>query len=98
MFVHSVYFWLDRSLDPARRAAFEAALRGLGTVPAIQQFHVGAPAGGDRPVIDRTYDFALLTVFADRAAHDAYQVHPTHLAFVRDHARDWIQVRVYDSV
>jgi hypothetical protein len=98
MFVHSVYFWLDRSLDPARRAAFEQGVRSLGTIPTLRQFQVGRPAGGDRPVIDRTYDFALLTVFDDQAGHDAYQVHPTHLAFVRDHARDWIQVRVYDSV
>ena len=36
-------------------------------------------AGADILHSERSYDLALITVFKDRAAFDAYQTHPVHL-------------------
>ena len=36
-------------------------------------------AGADILHSERSYDLALITVFQDRAAFDAYQAHPVHL-------------------
>ena len=36
-------------------------------------------AGQDILHSERSYDLALITVFQDRAAFDAYQTHPVHL-------------------
>ncbi len=36
-------------------------------------------AGADVLHSDRSYDLALITTFADRAAFDAYQTHPLHV-------------------
>ncbi|MEE1199459.1 MAG: Dabb family protein [Christensenellales bacterium] len=36
-------------------------------------------AGADFLGSDRSYDLALITVFENRAAFDAYQTHPVHL-------------------
>ena len=36
-------------------------------------------AGADMLHSERSYDLALITVFEDRAAFDAYQTHPVHL-------------------
>ena len=36
-------------------------------------------AGQDILHSERSYDLALITVFRDRAAFDAYQTHPVHL-------------------
>ena len=36
-------------------------------------------AGADILGSERSYDLALITVFQDRAAFDAYQTHPVHL-------------------
>lgn len=36
-------------------------------------------AGADFLGSDRSYDLALITVFENRAAFDAYQSHPVHL-------------------
>ena len=36
-------------------------------------------AGADILHSERSYDLALITVFEDRAAFDAYQTHPAHL-------------------
>ena len=40
---------------------------------------VDLEAGGDILVSERSYDLALVTLFTDRAAFDAYQTHPAHL-------------------
>jgi hypothetical protein len=98
MLVHSVYFWLKPDLSEAQRAAFFTALQTLGTVPGVQNFHHGRPAGvPPRPVVDRTFDHAITCVFADVAAHDAYQVHPVHLAFVEVGKPLWARVQIYDA-
>ncbi len=40
-------------------------------------------AGADFLKSERSYDLALITVFENRAAFDAYQTHPVHLPVKR---------------
>lgn len=99
MLVHSVYFWLKPDLTEAQRVTFLTALQALKDVPSIQAFHLGRPAAGvaARPVVDKTFDYAITCVFADVAAHDAYQVHPLHVAFVETGKPLWTRVQIYDA-
>ena len=46
---------------------------------------------------DSDWQVALHVVFTDRAAHDAYQDHPRHQAFLEASAPNWAQVRVFDT-
>lgn len=98
MFVHSVFFWLHHPESQTDHDALRAGLESLKAVPAISVAFVGTPAETRRPVIDATYDFALTLVFADKAAHDVYQEHPIHLAFVDKCAHLWQRVQIYDAV
>lgn len=98
MFVHSVYFWLRPDLSEQDRRAFVEGLHSLGTIDDVQQAYFGQPADTDRPVIDRSYSWAEILVFKDRAAHDRYQVHATHKKFVERCASSWTKVVIYDSV
>ena len=50
-----------------------------------------------RPVNQTDFDVALQTVFADRAAHDAYQTAPRHLQFIEENKANWENVRVFDA-
>ncbi|MEN9361863.1 MAG: hypothetical protein RL095_3398 [Verrucomicrobiota bacterium] len=97
MFVHTVYFWLRRDLSAAELQRFSQSLDSLKSIPATGGTYTGRPASTARPVIDRTYDFALTCLFKDQAEHDAYQVHPTHLAFVEGCRELWMRVLVYDA-
>jgi hypothetical protein len=98
MLSHIVIFWLRTDLTAAERAEFETALRGLSAVRSLSGFAIGRPAAtGDRPVVDRSYDFMLTTLFADMAAHDAYQVDPLHKEFVRTQSPKWARVQIYDA-
>lgn len=98
MFVHAVYFWLREDLTSAERHQYEAGLRSLRGIEGVEQGYIGAPAPTDRPVIERGYSRALVLVFADQQAHDAYQVHPVHDAFRADCGSYWTAVKIFDSV
>lgn len=98
MFIHAVYFWLKEDITAEERETFLRGLRTLPTVDTIQRAHIGVPAETNRPVIDRSYAYALVFEFADKAAQDAYQVHPIHLQFVKDCEQYWTRVQVYDCV
>ena len=76
-------------------------LEGLRTLTAIETVHqgfVGVPADTHRDVVENTYSYALVLLFPDQDAHDRYQVHPVHLAFVTNCSRFWRRVIVHDSV
>ncbi len=98
LFIHHVYFWLNNPDSKEDHAALLRGLKALSKVPSIQQFHIGVPAATDRGVIDTSYAFSWLVVFADKEAQDAYQVDPLHLHFIDTCKHLWQKVVVYDSV
>lgn len=97
-FIHSVYFWLRRDLDESQIAAFREGLNSLLTIEKIQQGYVGVPAATDRPIIDRTYDYALILVFENPEDHDRYQYHSVHERFRTTFGTFWLRVQIYDMI
>lgn len=96
MLVHTVIFWLKDELSEDEVAAFRSGLESLKRIEAARAVYVGSPAGTARPIVDNSYHFGLTTVFEDMAAHDAYQSHATHQAFLEKFAPCWKKVVVYD--
>ncbi len=98
MLIHHVFFWLKPDLGAAERADFRRGLESLAAIKAVQQAHIGTPAAvPHRPVVDRTFDFALTVICRDVAAHNAYQADPVHLAFIARFSRCWTRVQIYDA-
>lgn len=76
MIRHIVFFRFKSDTSASDRADFVSRLRALsGRVPGIEQLEVGE----DFLHTPRSYDVALVVTFRDRAAIDAYQVHPNHV-------------------
>jgi Stress responsive A/B Barrel Domain len=98
MFVHTVYFWLHDQVSRAQRDAFVAGVRALTTISSVRHGYVGIPAPTDRPIIDRSYSYALVVVFDDLAGHDRYQADPIHDRFRDTCGELWKKVVIYDSV
>jgi quinol monooxygenase YgiN len=97
MLVHSVYFWFKPDADLALVAAFDAGLKRLASIPGIVTAYIGRPeTTPKRAVVDDSYAWALVEVFADLAAHDRYQDHPIHQEFLREFSGSWQRVQVYD--
>lgn len=97
MLTHVVLFWTRGGLSAAEYEDFQAGLRSLPSISSVSAGWVGTPANTtNRPVIDRSYAFALTLRFKDLAAHDAYQIDPAHDAFHARCEKYWTRVAVYD--
>ena len=82
MFSHIVIFWTDPAQPNAAAELIAGANKYLQDIPGLLQFHVGQMSPSPRPVVDQTYQVALNLIFPNKAAEQAYQVHPQHLEFV----------------
>jgi len=97
MLVHSVYFWLKPTCTPGQVEAFREGLESLRDIASIDTLYIGTPAETHRPVIDRTYTFALTVLLAGIEEHDAYQLDPLHQAFLGKFSDYWERVVIYDA-
>jgi heme-degrading monooxygenase HmoA len=76
---HLVVFTLRHVEGSPEAEAFLAALRSLAGIDGVEDFEVVRQVG---PKND--YQLAVTMDFASRAAYDAYNAHPDHVAFVSD--------------
>ncbi len=97
MLVHSVYFWITADASINDLEMFRTKLNALKGVPSAEAVYIGRPAATDRPVIDRSYDYALTVIFKDIDAHDAYQSDPIHKDFIHNCAKMFEKVVIYDA-
>jgi Stress responsive A/B Barrel Domain len=75
MIVHMVCFKYKPDFSPESRADHRERLRSLKDLDGIIDLKVGE----DVVKSQRSYDTGILVLFRDRAALDAYQVHPRHV-------------------
>lgn len=76
---HAVYVWLKRPGNARDRAALVAATDELRkSTGLIRSFHHGGPVPSDRPVVDDTFDLAIIMRFTNRQALAAFEKHPGH--------------------
>lgn len=79
MIRHTVVFTLKHPAGSEAEAAFLSDSLVLKTIPGVQNFE------RMRQISPKAnYAFGFSMEFADQAVYDAYNVHPDHVAFVRD--------------
>jgi len=98
VFIHQVYFWLKNPENANDQLKMKEGLELLKECKSIQSYHIGKPAGTSRDVIDGSYTYSWLTVFANAADQEAYQVDPIHDRFRDEYHHLWSKVVVYDSI
>lgn len=98
MLIHTVIFWLKDNLNDGDRSKFFNGVERLGTIKSVEHNFIGTPANtAKRPVVDDSYDCALTVVLKSLEQHDAYQVDPIHLEFIKDCAHLWEKVQIFDA-
>lgn len=97
MIAHHVLFWLKADTTEVQKVAFRKSLETLEAVEVIKFMHIGTPAPIERAVVDTTYTFSLMVTFENMAAHDEYQVHPVHQAFLNEFRILFEKVIIYDA-
>jgi hypothetical protein len=95
---HMVFFTLKESNDANCKRLVDACKKYLDGHEGVVYFSVGTlNADLKREVNDRDFDVALHLVFRNQAAHDQYQEHSRHKAFIAENSPLWSKVRVFDS-
>ena len=97
MLVHSVFFWLKKDLTEEQRNFFKTELYKLQRVSSAKSVYIGSPSVTDRPVVERSYDFALTVLFEGLPEHDKYQIDPAHKSFLEGCKPLWEKVLIYDA-
>jgi hypothetical protein len=97
MIAHHVLFWLKADTTNEQKIAFQKSMSTLEKIEGLKFFHAGIPSPIERAVIDTTYTFSLFLAFEDMTAHDVYQVHPLHIAFLEEFRIFFDKVIIYDA-
>lgn len=98
MIAHNVYFTLRDDSAESRSEFASSCAEYLGRIPGIVFFATGTRAEEfQREVNDLEFHVGLHVMLRDRAAHDVYQEHERHLAFIEANQGKWAAVRVFDS-
>lgn len=79
MIRHTVVFTLRHAKGSLKEKAFLRDAKILAEIPDVKKFEQLRQTS---PKND--YDFGFSMEFADQAAYTGYNVHPKHVAFVRD--------------
>ena len=97
-FIHVVYFWLKEGTTSAQRTEMVKQLKSLRELKVVRKLSIGGPANTPRPVVDNSYDIALIVEFRDRAAQDSYLVSQKHLDVVAAIDGYIQKMQVYDTI
>lgn len=81
---HLVVLWLKKPGDKDGRKALLDARDTIRSVPGVVDVSAGECLPSDRPVVDSTYDVAVVITFKDEQALKAYGPHPTHQKLLKD--------------
>lgn len=76
---HQVVFTLRHAEGSPEEAAFLEAMQALAEIEGVEKFQLAREVSAKNG-----FRFGGTMEFADQAAYDAYNGHPTHVAFVRD--------------
>lgn len=98
MLSHDVYFQLKDDSPAKQEELVVGCKKFLSEHEGVVMFSAGRiVAELDRDVNDQDFQVALHIVFANKAAHDAYQEAPKHLKFIEEYSYNWESARVFDS-
>ncbi|MBB5397481.1 Dabb family protein [Mucilaginibacter sp. AK015] len=97
--VHHALFWLKNPNSKEDRDKLVAGVKSLGKINVIKELHVGVVASTEkRDVVDNSWGVSEVMFFASLEDQAAYQSHPIHQQFIKDHSHLWEKVIVYDAV
>ena len=94
---HIIIIWLKEPGNTQAQDKIIKASEKLKTIPGVITLRSGKAVPSQRKIVDSSYDVALIISFINKAALDAYLVHPVHLNLLEKTMKPLIErIRVYD--
>lgn len=94
---HTVLFWFKTPGDATTRAQLVTAAESFRTIPGVLDMQYGQTLSSDRPVVDDSFDLAVVVTLRNESALEAYLAHPVHQAAVAATVKPLVErFQVYD--
>jgi hypothetical protein len=81
---HVVVVWLKRHGNADDQSKLIAAAKSLKSIDGVRSVDVGTMLPSKRPIVDSTYDVAVVFRFSDEKSLRAYEKNPVHLRVVKE--------------
>ncbi len=81
---HVVVCWLNDPGNEAQRQELIDVSRSFADIPGVLHVAVGTALPSERPIVVSDFDVAIVMIFEDQAALDAYLEHPRHVKAVKE--------------
>jgi hypothetical protein len=94
---HVVVVWLKSPGNSEHRQRIIAESEVLLDIPGVTGLRAGVMVPSERPIVDSSFDVAMIISFTDTAAMQAYLDHPVHVKLVKETLKPLVdRIRVYD--
>jgi len=96
---HVVVCWLREAGNAEARDRIIRASQDFSDIPGVLSVKAGTMLPSERPIVDSTFDVAIVLVFPDEETMKKYLVHPRHQRAVREILQPLVKkILVYDFV
>ena len=94
---HIVIIWLKQPGNANAQDTIIKASQALKTIPGVISLRSGKAVPSQRNIVDSSFDVSLIISFVNKAALDAYLVHPIHKKLLEEIMMPLVdRIRVYD--
>lgn len=94
---HIVIVWLKEPGNPEQRERIVRESQVLREIPGVTGLRAGSMRPSARPIVDSSFDVALIISLRDAAALSDYLVHPVHVRLVEETLKPLVdKIRVFD--
>jgi len=94
---HLVVIWLKEPGNATHRRVILEESEILRKIPGVLSLSSGSVISSERAIVDSSFDVAMIVSFADKAAMDAYLIHPLHVTLVTQTLKPLVaKIRVFD--
>lgn len=94
---HLILVWQKQNTPAEQTASFLQATGKLADISQVKSLKVRTAIESDRPVVDDSFDYAVLMTFASQEDMQHYQEHPQHVQFLNDHVKGKMEkIVIYD--
>lgn len=96
---HAVVFWLKDHGNANDQKRLIQTAKDLARIPGVVGVKVGTVLPSERPVVDSTYDVAMVFSFVSKQALVNYEANPIHTKAVEEIIKPMVsKIIVYDFV
>ncbi len=94
--VHTVYFWFKKDASIQDINAFTSKTEDLRKIESVGALYYGQPANTTRPIVEKSYHWAVVVHFKDLEAHNTYQADSIHTKLIAQYKHIFERVMVTD--